>query len=156
MVRVGPGQAGGESTYDTERYGVTLENARTGTVVSLEPAVSSTETKVTGDMVTFTDQCGHEEADQTGSGNAQHSVEGRFYKEVVQELYDWYKRGDKVDLTLPANLDTVSLFITDVTVNQTQENQVFVDRDGNEDRLIFPTQIQLKASGAIEDGSTPQ
>lgn len=159
MVRTVPrdeGESGEDQAYVAERVGITLENNRTGEEVELNPSVGNTETKGTGDMVTYTDQCGHEEADQTGSGNAQHAIEGKFYDTVVRDIYRWYKDGDKVDITLPANIDTVSLFITDVTISQTQEDQVFVDANDGEERLVFPTQIQLKASGAIEEGATPQ
>lgn len=132
--------------YDVLDVGATVDGIR------LKPVVLNTETKGTADIVTYTDQCRREEADQTSSGNAQHRIEAILYWEYVTVLYNMYKSGEKIDITLPANLDSVSLFITDMTVNQGQDELLFVNNNGLE-RPVWSVQVQLKSSGAIEDAA---
>jgi hypothetical protein len=130
-----------------EAYGVddSIEVSFDGSV--LRPVVYEIETRGTSKMQTLTDQCGNTETDKLGSGTVGKTVNALLYKEWVQEIYERYEQGDKVDVTLPAEVGEVTLHIQDVTVTQTRDMISMVEADSSVDREVFDTQIQLKAPG---------
>lgn len=119
--------------------------------VLLAPVVYGTEITGTGEMTTYTDQCGYSEAEKLGPGTMTLTVEALLYKPYVQELYRAYEEGDVVEATHPAEIGTLELELQDVTITQEGENNEFVDSDGNA-RQVFTTQIQLKSPNAETGG----
>jgi len=135
-----------------QEYGMdALDVSATVDGVELSPVVLGVEGTGASEVVTYTDQCGHEEADSNAQGNAQHSIEGLFDQDTLQYLYELYQSGENVTVTLPADIDTVGVFITDMTWKQGTDTHLTITSRYGIEIPVWHTQVQLKQSGVIEE-----